>query len=84
MRIKNRRCDGAKSRWILRVAVEMKKSEWSERGEPETGARRSAAAPPSEHKPLTLFRQFLEWFPGVSREQALAVLEFARASLVTA
>ena len=28
--------------------------------------------------------QFLEWFPGVSREQALAVLEFAEASLATA
>lgn len=25
--------------------------------------------------------QFLEWFPGVTREQALAVLEFAEASL---
>jgi uncharacterized protein (DUF433 family) len=28
--------------------------------------------------------QFLEWFPGVTREQALAVLEFAEASLATA
>jgi uncharacterized protein (DUF433 family) len=28
--------------------------------------------------------QFLEWFPGVSREQALAVLQFAEASLVNA
>jgi len=28
--------------------------------------------------------QFLEWFPGVTREQALAVLEFAGASLATA
>lgn len=28
--------------------------------------------------------QFLEWFPGVSREQALAVLEFAEARLATA
>ncbi len=28
--------------------------------------------------------QFLEWFEGVSREQALAVLEFAEASLATA
>ena len=27
--------------------------------------------------------QFLEWFPGVTRAQALAVLEFAEASLVT-
>ncbi len=27
--------------------------------------------------------QFLEWFPGVTREQALAVLEFAEASLAT-
>ena len=27
--------------------------------------------------------QFLEWFPGVAREQALAVLEFAEASLAT-
>jgi uncharacterized protein (DUF433 family) len=26
--------------------------------------------------------QFLEWFPGVSREQALAVLAFAEKSLV--
>ena len=25
--------------------------------------------------------QFLEWFPGVNREQALAVLEFAEKSL---
>lgn len=25
--------------------------------------------------------QFLEWFPGVTREQVLAVLEFAEASL---
>jgi uncharacterized protein (DUF433 family) len=28
--------------------------------------------------------QFLEWFLGVTREQALAVLEFAEASLATA
>ena len=28
--------------------------------------------------------QFWEWFPGVTREQALAVLEFAEASLATA
>lgn len=28
--------------------------------------------------------QFLEWFPGVNREQALAVLEFAEASLAIA
>ena len=28
--------------------------------------------------------QFLGWFPGVTREQALAVLEFAEASLATA
>jgi uncharacterized protein (DUF433 family) len=28
--------------------------------------------------------QFLEWFPGVTREQALAVLAFAEASLATA
>lgn len=28
--------------------------------------------------------QFLEWFPGVTREQALAVLEFAETSLATA
>ena len=28
--------------------------------------------------------QFLEWFPGVTREQTLAVLEFAEASLATA
>jgi uncharacterized protein (DUF433 family) len=28
--------------------------------------------------------QVLEWFPGVSREQALAVLQFAEASLVNA
>lgn len=28
--------------------------------------------------------QFLEWFPGVTREQALAVLEFADVSLATA
>ena len=28
--------------------------------------------------------QFLEWFPGVSRDQALAVLEFAQASLTPA
>ncbi len=28
--------------------------------------------------------QFLEWFPGVSREQALAVLKFAKSSLVEA
>ena len=28
--------------------------------------------------------QFLEWFPGVTREQALAVLEFAEASLAIA
>ncbi|HEY1337367.1 MAG TPA: DUF433 domain-containing protein [Bryobacteraceae bacterium] len=27
--------------------------------------------------------QFLEWFPGVTRPQALAVLEFAEASLAT-
>ena len=27
--------------------------------------------------------QFLQWFPGVAREQALAVLEFAEASLAT-
>jgi uncharacterized protein (DUF433 family) len=27
--------------------------------------------------------QFLEWFPGVTRAQALAVLEFAGASLAT-
>ena len=27
--------------------------------------------------------QFLEWFPGVTREQARAVLEFAERSLVT-
>lgn len=27
--------------------------------------------------------QFLEWFPGVTRAQALAVLEFAEASLAT-
>ena len=26
--------------------------------------------------------QFLEWFPGVSREQALAVLKYAESSLV--
>ncbi|MGH8091887.1 MAG: DUF433 domain-containing protein [Chthoniobacterales bacterium] len=28
--------------------------------------------------------QFLEWFPGVGREQVTAVLEFAEASLTTA
>jgi len=28
--------------------------------------------------------QFLEWFPGVTRAQALAVLEFEEASLATA
>lgn len=28
--------------------------------------------------------QFLEWFPGVSREQVLAVLKFAEASLTEA
>jgi uncharacterized protein (DUF433 family) len=28
--------------------------------------------------------QFLEWFPGVTRAQVLAVLEFAEASLATA
>jgi uncharacterized protein (DUF433 family) len=28
--------------------------------------------------------QFLEWFPGVSREQVLAVLKFAESSLVSA
>lgn len=28
--------------------------------------------------------QFLDWFRGVSREQVLAVLEFAEASLATA
>jgi uncharacterized protein (DUF433 family) len=28
--------------------------------------------------------EFLEWFPGVTRPQALAVLEFAEASLATA
>jgi uncharacterized protein (DUF433 family) len=28
--------------------------------------------------------QFLAWFPGVSREQAVTVLEFAEASLATA
>ena len=28
--------------------------------------------------------QFLQWFQGVSREQVLAVLEFAEASLATA
>jgi uncharacterized protein (DUF433 family) len=28
--------------------------------------------------------QFLEWFPGVTREKVLAVLEFAEASLATA
>jgi uncharacterized protein (DUF433 family) len=28
--------------------------------------------------------QFLEWFPGVSREQALAVLKFAESSLTAA
>lgn len=28
--------------------------------------------------------QFLDWFPGVSREQAVTVLEFAEASLATA
>lgn len=28
--------------------------------------------------------QFLKWFPGVTREQVLAVLEFAEASLATA
>ena len=28
--------------------------------------------------------QFLDWFPGVRRQQALAVLEFAEASLATA
>jgi uncharacterized protein (DUF433 family) len=27
--------------------------------------------------------QFLQWFPGVARKQALAVLEFAEASLAT-
>jgi uncharacterized protein (DUF433 family) len=27
--------------------------------------------------------QFLEWFPGVTREQAKAVLEFAERTLVT-
>ena len=27
--------------------------------------------------------QFLEWFPGVTREQTSAVLEFAEASLAT-
>jgi uncharacterized protein (DUF433 family) len=27
--------------------------------------------------------EFLEWFPGVTRERALAVLEFAQASLAT-
>ena len=28
--------------------------------------------------------QFLEWFPGVTREQALAVLKFAESSLAEA
>jgi uncharacterized protein (DUF433 family) len=28
--------------------------------------------------------QFLEWFPGVSREQVMAVLKFAESSLVEA
>jgi uncharacterized protein (DUF433 family) len=28
--------------------------------------------------------EFLEWFPGVTRERALAVLEFAQKSLATA
>lgn len=28
--------------------------------------------------------QFLEWFPGVTREQALAVLKFAESSLTVA
>lgn len=28
--------------------------------------------------------QFIEWFPGVRREQVLSVLEFAEASLATA
>jgi len=28
--------------------------------------------------------QFLEWFPGVTRDQALAVLKFAESSLVAA
>ena len=28
--------------------------------------------------------QFLEWYPGVTRAQALAVLEFAEASLASA
>ena len=28
--------------------------------------------------------QFLEWFPGVTREQVLAVLEFTETSLATA
>jgi uncharacterized protein (DUF433 family) len=28
--------------------------------------------------------QFLEWFPGVSREQAVSVLEFTEASLTAA
>jgi uncharacterized protein (DUF433 family) len=28
--------------------------------------------------------EFLDWFPGVTRERALAVLEFAQASLATA
>ena len=28
--------------------------------------------------------QFLEWFPGVTRDQVLAVLEFTEASLATA
>ena len=28
--------------------------------------------------------EFLEWFPGVRREQAVAVLEFAEQTLVTA
>ena len=28
--------------------------------------------------------QFLEWFPGVTRDQALAVLKFAETSLVAA
>ena len=32
----------------------------------------------------TTLDEFLEWFPGVTRERALAVLEFAQASLATA
>lgn len=37
-----------------------------------------------EHRRRRNVEQFLEWFPGVTREQALAVLKFAESSLAEA